>query len=744
MSLGDNIEQSGSTSDRADLRSNGGLKEKPSRGNETASRTILLDDTIGIEEHRILLDKIDKLRELGVNKILGLPQVVVTGDQSSGKSSVLEALTGLPLPRSSGLCTRFATEISLRRSVHSKPVVISIKPSHKRGQLTQDQQSIIDKFKKKIPEEDLTADRFLDILNEASDVMGIPRPGQRSINPPLGESGFSDDLLSIQLSGPHHSQFSIIDLPGLIRSVADQQRVEDIELIRDMNMRYIQDNRSIILAVFAANVDVANQEVLQLAKSVDLEGERTLGIITKPDRVEAGAEVEVLRTANNKSYRLTLGYFVVRNRGPSEMELSRRDRDSAEREFFSRQKFWNTLPKDRVGIQSLKEYIGKLIFERFRKDLPKIQSEIEDHIKTCEERLAVLGRPRFSEAEQRGYITAVEVAAGQIVDEAFHGRYEKEIFRHNTELKLRQRVRALNKNLADNFISYGNTIAFSVSLAARDGEEGVGGTFKSDGTFESRRQPADEILDLIAEEEVNSRGAELPSLTSNFVYPNLFNRISENWQPIAEFHFRELSRMMKRFHEAVMLAACKDDHVRQKLSERHLKQLTELLDEAKKELRYTIEAERTSILLTENPDFLQTAEVFKDGRLMATLDTVTEDPPSGRTTPPVPGAIRNQVLRNVRDTINSSMTRKKRIEIHDDLRAYYRIARRRIVDTIIIQVFERKVLRRFLELYNPNWAAGLNTEDLQELAGEPSMKARERTEVAEDLKILNAAMYSLY
>ncbi|KAK6538210.1 hypothetical protein TWF694_011091 [Orbilia ellipsospora] len=744
MSFSDSISHSGPTGEEPERRSNGGLREKGPVENKTPGQTALLDDSIGLEEHRILLDKIDKLRELGVNKMLGLPQVVVTGDQSSGKSSVLEALTGLPLPRSSGLCTRFATEISLRRSTIPKPVLITIKPSVNRGRLSKAEQTKIDNFKKQIPEEDLTADRFLDILNQASDVMGIPRPGQRSKNSSQGESGFSDDLLSIQLAGPHHSQFSIIDLPGLIRSVADQQRVEDIDLIRDMNSRYITDKRSIILAVLAANVDIANQEVLQLAKAVDPEGERTLGIITKPDRVEAGAELEVLRTASNKSYRLALGYFVVRNRGPSEMELSRRDRDSAEREFFSRQKYWNTLPKDRVGIQSLKEYLGKLIFERFRNDLPHIQSEIEDHIKTCEERLAVLGRPRHSEAEQRGYITAVEVVAGQIVDEAFHGRYEKEVFRENDELKLRQRVRLLNHDLARDFIQYGNTIAFSTSLITRDEEEGIGGRFNTDGSFDSAHKSDVEIFEWIKNEEMNSRGAELPSLTSHFIYPNLFNQITSNWQPIAEFHFRQLTIMMKKFHDAVMLAACKDEHVRHKLSERHMEQLRTLLDDAKKELGYTIEAERTSILLTENPDFLTTVDQFKDGRLMAKLDSVTQDAPSGAVTPPTGIAIRNQVLRNVRDTINSGMSRHKLVEIHDDLRAYYRIARRRIVDTIIIQVFERKVLRKFLELYDPKWAAGLTTEELKVLASEPSMKAQERTEVAQDLQILKAAMYSLY
>ena len=63
-----------------------------------------------------LLAKIDKLFACGVGDYVALPQIIVVGDQSSGKSSVLEGLTELPFPRDSGLCTRFATQITFRRA----------------------------------------------------------------------------------------------------------------------------------------------------------------------------------------------------------------------------------------------------------------------------------------------------------------------------------------------------------------------------------------------------------------------------------------------------------------------------------------------------------------------------------------------------------------------------------------------------------------------------------------------------
>lgn len=76
---------------------------------------------------QILLDKTDRLRELNVGAIIALPQIVVVGDQSSGKSSVLESLTGFSFPRAVNLCTRYATQITCRRESHSS-VLVSIIP----------------------------------------------------------------------------------------------------------------------------------------------------------------------------------------------------------------------------------------------------------------------------------------------------------------------------------------------------------------------------------------------------------------------------------------------------------------------------------------------------------------------------------------------------------------------------------------------------------------------------------------
>ena len=73
-------------------------------------------ESLRTREQIKLLDVIDALRAEGLGEYTALPQLIVCGDQSSGKSSVLEAISGVPFPRKETLCTRFATEVILRRA----------------------------------------------------------------------------------------------------------------------------------------------------------------------------------------------------------------------------------------------------------------------------------------------------------------------------------------------------------------------------------------------------------------------------------------------------------------------------------------------------------------------------------------------------------------------------------------------------------------------------------------------------
>ena len=129
---------------------------------------------------------------------------------------------------------------------------------------------------------------------------------------------FSEDVLKIEVQGPHEDYLTIIDVPGIFRTTTQGTTKDDMVMVRDLVKRYIRDDRTIILAVLPSNVDIATQEILELAEDYDKNGERTLGVLTKPDLVlEPSAQAAVCDLVQGKKRPLTLGYFLVRNRGAS-------------------------------------------------------------------------------------------------------------------------------------------------------------------------------------------------------------------------------------------------------------------------------------------------------------------------------------------------------------------------------------------------------------------------------------------
>ncbi|KAL7934311.1 P-loop containing nucleoside triphosphate hydrolase protein [Trichoderma chlorosporum] len=255
---------------------------------------------------RLLLDKVDKLRELGISHLVPLPQMVVVGDQSAGKSSVLESLTGFQFPRSATLCTRHATEIVCRREP-TESVVVSIiphSPSPEREKLVKDFRRVTDK---------IASDDFPKIFEDAAKVMGI----KLSEDDADGGSAFSLDVLKVEISGPDADHLTVIDVPGMFETATPGVTTDsDIDLVKNMVKRYIHESRTIILAVVPCNGDIANQKILRLAAEADPQGKRTLGVLTKPDlAIENATKAVVCDLVNGKRRDLHLGYCVIKNLG---------------------------------------------------------------------------------------------------------------------------------------------------------------------------------------------------------------------------------------------------------------------------------------------------------------------------------------------------------------------------------------------------------------------------------------------
>jgi len=229
-----------------------------------------------------LIQLVNKLQDVfatvGVNNPIDLPQIVVVGSQSSGKSSVLENIVGRDfLPRGSGIVTR-------------RPLVLQLinRPAQTNGVSAEEVSTANDKA--------ANADEWGEFLHipgqKYYDFSKIREEIARETEAKVGKNaGISPAPINLRIYSPNVLTLTLVDLPGLTKvPVGDQPR--DIERqIREMVLKYIGKSNAIILAVTAANIDLANSDGLKLAREVDPEGQRTIGVLTKVDLMDEGTDV---------------------------------------------------------------------------------------------------------------------------------------------------------------------------------------------------------------------------------------------------------------------------------------------------------------------------------------------------------------------------------------------------------------------------------------------------------------------
>ncbi|MCJ1306749.1 hypothetical protein MMC25_000392 [Agyrium rufum] len=195
---------------------------------------------LGSEDQLDLLNSIDYLHSQGISHYISLPQIIVCGDQSSGKSTVLAAISGVSFPTKSNLCTRFLIELVLRKTSYTG-VTVSIVPHHS---CSESEKLSLKGFHKKLDD----FDGLPSLIENAKLIMAVSMHGK----------AFSRDILHVEVSGPDRPHLTIVDLPGLIHSETKQQSASDIELVQEVVQSYMKEPRSIILAVVSVKNDYAN------------------------------------------------------------------------------------------------------------------------------------------------------------------------------------------------------------------------------------------------------------------------------------------------------------------------------------------------------------------------------------------------------------------------------------------------------------------------------------------------------
>ena len=200
--------------------------------------------------------------------------------------------------------------------------------------------------------------------------MGV---GQSTDSDSTTVMAFSRDVLVVEVSGPGQEHFSVIDVPGTFkRTTSGLTTKEDMALVDAMVHEYMSNPRSVMLAVVPCNVDIATQDIIEMAEDLDPAGDRTFGILTKPDLVDRGAEDAVVELIEGKRQKLKLGWHLLRNPGHSDQTCTLRARKEIEQSFFSSTAPWKTLSKDKIGIHSLRVRLQDILAGHLRREFPKV------------------------------------------------------------------------------------------------------------------------------------------------------------------------------------------------------------------------------------------------------------------------------------------------------------------------------------------------------------------------------------
>ncbi|KAF9110958.1 hypothetical protein BGW39_004508, partial [Mortierella sp. 14UC] len=202
--------------------------------------------------------------------------------------------------------------------------------------------------------------------------------------------GISDKVLELTLSGPTQSPLTIIDLPGFIRKVENGMDKTLPESIRSINRRFIQDSRTIILAVVPANNDLITSTSLSEAGAVDPAGERTIPIVTKPDRIEDGLLADWIELILNRRKTMKLGYVVMRNSAHTQKESTWESSCQEEEKFFESD-IWNAISPERKGRVAIRQFLGRVLHEHISRELPAFKREIDVALDSFKRDLASMG-----------------------------------------------------------------------------------------------------------------------------------------------------------------------------------------------------------------------------------------------------------------------------------------------------------------------------------------------------------------
>lgn len=340
-------------------------------------------------------DTLGELQQLGVSHKVKLPELVLVGDQSAGKSTLMSGLANLELPRSEGTCTRcplhirvsrrseWSCRVSLRRQyTYCPPEDRVIKDSDVTEQdpffpwkkLTNTNVIEFKTMKEQSQIEDVLRWAQVAILNDGqSPELFIPESGAIATSTSIDVAAagtaakFSPNIVALEIMGPELPDLSFYDMPGVFQNPADARDDYLVSVVRNLSAEYINHPTAIILCGVAMNNDAENSCTMNLVRRLGAT-KRTIGVLTKADLLASAGHEQWLKIMQGDSHHTGLGYFITSR--PPDMDLERLIKWEESFFDFRRSEKWPSAFEPFAhccGVEKLKASLSERLAQEFAK-----------------------------------------------------------------------------------------------------------------------------------------------------------------------------------------------------------------------------------------------------------------------------------------------------------------------------------------------------------------------------------------
>ncbi|KAK1826818.1 P-loop containing nucleoside triphosphate hydrolase protein [Podospora conica] len=378
-------------------------------------------------------DALGELQARGIQHVASLPELVLVGDQSSGKSSLMSAIAGLTLPRNSGTCTRCPIHIRVSRAaewscrVYLKVNYKYVPRDHPitRADVTDKDKfppwvlldsNNLEKHEFKTVRDKFDAEEIETVLRCAQAAILNPTKPYQMFVPKLkgeasaetrerdllrineleaqAEAQFSPNTVALEVKGPDLADLNFYDLPGVFMSAKREEDTFLERVVRNLARQYMARKNAIVLWAVPMNQDADNSYAFSLIRGMGA-GNRCVGVMTKADLLPEGSSHSWIAMLEGKAHQTGLGYFITSRQG-DDLE----QQNTMEEAFFNRTADnmgqWPQVfdkYKESCGVEKLKAFLSQRLGEEFGKVLPEVKVKVHDRIDAIDHQLEAFPVP---------------------------------------------------------------------------------------------------------------------------------------------------------------------------------------------------------------------------------------------------------------------------------------------------------------------------------------------------------------